>query len=113
MHELSVTEGLLAIVLEHAEKAGAARILGIDLRVGEMSGLVDESLQFYFDFLSRDTVAAGARLRFTRVAARFACRQCGAEFEPGDRDWACPECGAVGGNIVAGRELLIESIEVE
>ncbi len=113
MHELSVTQNLLAVVLEHAERAGAERVTRIDIQVGALTGLVDESIQFYFDFVSRDTPAAGARLAFTRVPARLRCRACGAEFEPEERDWLCPACGAVAGEVVAGRELLVQSIEVE
>ncbi len=113
MHELSVTQGLLAVVLEHAEKAGARRVIRIDLRVGAMAGVVDESIQFYFDFLSRETPAEGAQLSFTHVPARFSCRGCGGEFEPGERNWVCPACGAVGGDIVAGQEMTVESIEIE
>jgi len=113
MHELSVTQNLLAIVLEHAERAGARRVTRIDLRIGALTGIVDESVQFYFDFVSRDTPAAGARLAFTHIPARLRCRSCGVEFEPEDRDWLCPGCGATGGDVVAGRELTIESIEVE
>jgi len=113
MHELSVTQSLLSLVLEHAGRAGAARVTRIDIRVGALTGLVDESIQFYFDFISRDTPAAGARLAFTHVAARLRCRACGVEFQPQERDWHCPECGAVAGEVVAGRELLVQSIEVE
>ncbi len=113
MHELSVTQSLLAVVLEHAEKADARRVTRINLRIGEMSGIVDESIQFYFDFLAKDTLAEGAQLGFTRVPVRFACRGCGGEFEPEERNWACPICGTTGGEIIAGREMSVESIEVE
>ena len=112
VHELSVTQGMLGIVLEHAEKAKAKRVIRIDLRIGELSGIVDESIQFYFDFLSRDTPAEGARLSFIRVPLRLACRSCDTEFEPQDRDWVCPACGATGGRIIAGQEMSVDSIEV-
>ncbi|MCL6431840.1 MAG: hydrogenase maturation nickel metallochaperone HypA [Anaerolineae bacterium] len=113
MHELSVTQALLSIVLEHAEKAGAKRVIAVDLKVGEISGVVDDSVRLYFEFLSRDTPAAGARLHFTHVRARLLCRGCGSEFEPGEAEWLCPQCGATGGQLIAGRELMVESIEVE
>ncbi len=113
MHELSVTQHLLSIVLEHAEKASAKRILRVNLQIGALSGIIDESVQFYFDFIGRDTLAEGAKLCFTHVPARFRCAQCGQEFEPGERDWDCPECGATGGRLIAGQEMTIESIEVE
>ncbi len=113
MHELSVTQNLLAVVLEHATRAGAQRVTRIDLRIGALTGIVDDSIQFYFDFTSRGTLAEGAQLAFTHVAARFRCRQCGVEFEPEERDWLCPGCGATGGDVVAGREFTVDSIEVE
>lgn len=113
MHELSVTQGILAVVLEHAQEAKARRVTRVDLRIGDMSGIVDDSVQFYFDFLSRDTLAEGARLHFVRVPVRFRCHNCNTEFEPKDRDWVCPNCGSIGGQIIAGQEMAVESIEVE
>ncbi len=113
MHELSITQSLLAVVIEHAEKAGARRVTHVNLRIGGLAGIVDESVQFYFDFLSRGTLAEGACLGFTHVPVRFRCRACAHEFEPEGRAWACPSCGEIGGEITAGREMYVESIEVE
>jgi hydrogenase nickel incorporation protein HypA/HybF len=113
MHELSITQSMLDVVLEHAQRAGAKDVVRIDLRIGQMSGIVDESIQFYFDFISRDTLAEGARLVIHHVPARFSCLSCSTEFEPGERDWVCPNCGATGGRIVAGQEMAVESIEVD
>lgn len=113
MHELAITEEILRIAVEHAERAGATRIVDINLVIGELSSVVDDSVQFYFDFISPGTVAEGAELHFRRVPARLRCRACGHEFEPASTDWRCPSCRTIGGDVIAGREFNMESIEVE
>ncbi len=113
MHELSITQSVLNIVTEHAERAGAKRVTAINLVVGELTGFVDDSIQFYFDMLSPDTLAEGAQLNIRRVPARMRCRACGAEHVPQGLNWLCPECQAIGGEIISGREFSVESIEVE
>jgi len=114
MHELPVTQSILDIALRHAQKANASRILAINLTIGELTGFVDDSIQFYFDFLSQDTPAAGARLSIERIPPCARCRLCGVEYAPPDsRLWTCPECGALGGDVIAGKEFFVSSIEVE
>ncbi len=113
MHELPVTEEILRIVLEHAREAGAPRVLQVNLVVGDLTSFVDDSIQFYFDFLTKGTEAENAVLQIARVPARVKCHQCGGEFAPRGVDWLCPQCEALGGEVLAGRELYIESIEVE
>ncbi len=112
MHELAVTEDILRIVKEHAENAGASRVTDITIVVGDMSSFIDDSIQFYFDQLSPGTIAEGATLHFKRIQTRFRCRQCDAEFSPDRLDWRCPACGAMGGEVIAGKEFYVESIEV-
>ncbi len=114
MHELAVTQSILDIALRHAEQAGAQSIEAINLVIGDLTGFVDDSIQFYFEFLSQDTIAQGATLHFERVPARVRCPQCGAEYIPSNtRLWTCPECDALGGEIIAGREFSVTSIEVD
>jgi hydrogenase nickel incorporation protein HypA/HybF len=113
MHELAVTEEILRVAIEHAERAHASRIIDIHLVIGDLSTIVDDSVQFYFDFLSPDTIAAGAKLHFTRVPARLRCRQCAHEFEPKAMDWHCPQCNTLGGEVTAGKEFYVDSLEVE
>lgn len=113
MHELAVTQNMLQLALEHAERAGAKRVRRINLVIGALSGIVDDSVQFYFDFVSQGTPAEGAQLTFERVPARFRCRSCGHEYEFRDDNWTCPVCQSLGGEIVAGREFYLDSIEVE
>ncbi|MBN1954976.1 MAG: hydrogenase maturation nickel metallochaperone HypA [Anaerolineae bacterium] len=113
MHELSVTQSVLEIVLTHAEQAGASRVQRVNIVIGELSGIVGESVQFYFDFVSKDTLAEGAELVFRRTPAQFRCQACGATYEPQGADWTCPLCHQLRPEAIGGQELLIESIEVE
>ncbi|HDN78834.1 MAG TPA: hydrogenase maturation nickel metallochaperone HypA [Chloroflexi bacterium] len=113
MHELAVTQGMLSVVLEHAEKAGAKKVTDIYLVIGDLSTFVDDSVQFYFDFLSKGTLAEGATLHFRRVPATFRCWDCGNTFTHNGRDLSCPRCGGSRLEIIAGKEFYVESIEVE
>ena len=113
MHELSVTEEILKIALEHARQAHADRVLRVDLVVGELTGFSGESIQFYFDLLSRGTEAEKAALSIKRIPTRARCRACQEEFSPDGMNWACPRCGDLMEEVVSGKEFYVHSIEVE
>lgn len=112
MHEFSIVTHLLETVETQAHQLEADRVLAINLVVGERSGLVNESLCFYFEMLAPGTVAEGARLNIRRNSMRFECRPCGTEYTPPPGDFHCPNCGAVGQVIDDASEMLIESIEI-
>jgi hydrogenase nickel incorporation protein HypA/HybF len=113
MHELSVTEQLLNIVLEHARKARAKQVLKVNVVIGDFTGFVNESIQFYFELLSKGTEAEKASVAITRIPCRIRCRECRQEFQPDGSDWRCPQCGGPMEEVLGGRELYVESIEVE
>ncbi|MBN2240227.1 MAG: hydrogenase maturation nickel metallochaperone HypA [Dehalococcoidales bacterium] len=113
MHELSITENILSITLDKARQADAVRVSGVNLVIGELSGIVGECVDFYFKIISKDTIAADAVLYIQQPPTRFRCRDCGAEFTPEGQMWECPDCGRKNYEIVSGRDLYIESIEVE
>jgi hydrogenase nickel incorporation protein HypA/HybF len=113
MHELAVTENILAVAMRHAEQAGACRIVGIDMVLGQLSSLIDDSIQFYWDIISRGTLAEGATLHFIRTAAVLECLACHHTFPPATDTFACPQCHSLTVKVVSGDELRLESIEVE
>lgn len=113
MHELLVTESILNIVLDKAKEAQAGKITGVSLVIGELSGFVPECIEFYFDVLSKDTIAQGAALHFELVPAQVCCRACLTTFSPQDNQWACPRCRGLNVEIVGGRELYVRNMEVE
>ena len=112
MHELGITQNLLSLALQHAEPAGVKQITGLNLVIGELSSVVDESVQFYWDFVSKGTIAQGAQLNFERIPAAFTCLECGTEF-PRSMHYVCPTCGSERVKIARGEEFFLKSIEVE
>ena len=113
MHELPVTQSLLDLALEHAAKAGGGLITALDLVIGDLSGVVDESIRFYWEIIAEGTPAAGAELRFRRVALELACGACGVTFAPSGEDYRCTKCGSPDVGVITGREFFLESIDLE
>jgi hydrogenase nickel incorporation protein HypA/HybF len=113
VHELSITQSILEIVLKQAEQAHAKKVTKISLVIGEMTGVVSDSVQFYLDILTKETIAAGARVSFTLVPSKAICRNCNQIFELKEFDWTCPHCQGNIIDVTTGKELIVESIEVE
>jgi hydrogenase nickel incorporation protein HypA/HybF len=113
MHEMSVTQELLEMALAEAKKNGAKSVTQINLVIGSLSGVVAESVQFYFDFLSQGTAAQDARVNVKTAPFEVRCRKCQTVFQPEDECWSCPQCQQWEVEILSGKELYLESIEVE
>ncbi len=114
LHELPITQGLLSVVVETATQAGAERVHSIDIVIGELTSIVDDSVQFYFDILSRGTVAEGAELRFRREPATATCLDCGHSFAVRPPLIVeCPQCHSALIRVSGGNEFYVQSIEVD
>ncbi len=113
MHELSVVESILDISLRHADQNGASRIVRINLVLGELTGIVDNCITFYWEMLAKDTIASKAEINFRKVPVVARCTACSEEFTPEEHDLTCPKCGEVKAELVHGREFQVESIEIE
>ena len=113
MHELSVAESILEIALRNGEQAKAGKITDLYLVIGQLSSIVDDSIQFYWDIIAKGTLAEGAQLHFQRIQTHLKCDNCAIEFVPEDGDFACPECNSYKVEIVSGDEFYFEAIEVE
>lgn len=113
MHELAVTENILKIALKHAGDANRPRITDVYLVIGDLSSIVDDSVQFYWDILCKDTIAAGAQLHFKRIPTTLACARCSHKYTPSGDDLACPQCGGADITVIAGEEFYLDAIDVD
>lgn len=113
MHELSVTEGLLNIITDQVKGTDVRKVCTVNLVIGDLASIVDDSVQFYFDILSKGTVAENALLAITRVTPEFRCQSCGHNFRRENHSYRCSACGGNDVKIIRGQEFYIESIEVE
>lgn len=113
MHELSVIEGVLQIANTAARDHAAVRVCVVRMKIGSLSGVVEDSLRFAFEVLRVDTESADADLVIETVRARCSCPACGVDFEPDTVVYACPECGALSHKLLAGREIEVSSVELE
>jgi hydrogenase nickel incorporation protein HypA/HybF len=116
MHELPITESILNIVLKHAGMNNARQVMSIHLQVGKLSDLEDVWLQRYFDYLSKGTVAEGAKLKIERTPVRVQCSACPVSYEAEVAEignLVCPACGGNRGTLLSGREYFIKTMEVQ
>ena len=113
MHEMALAEGILDIVLSYADKNGAKKVSEISVLVGEMTGVVPESLVFCFTSLSKGTKAENAKLVLKHVPLMGKCLDCGLETKIEHYNFTCPNCASVRMEVISGRELRVESLEAD
>jgi hydrogenase nickel incorporation protein HypA/HybF len=102
---------MVDMALEVADKNGGGRVVGMRLLLGDMTSLEAETLRFAFDVVSRGTGVEGCALQIVRVPNRLRCRGCGAE-RGGDLLDPCV-CGLPGGEVLEGREMRVDTIDIE
>jgi hydrogenase nickel incorporation protein HypA/HybF len=113
MHELPVVENILSTVLISAKTNSGKKVAQINLVVGDLSSIVDDSLQYYFDLLSKNTLAESAKLSIKRVPAIAVCADCNSKIPATlPLSGSCRKCHSQNIHIDGGLEFFIDSIEI-
>ncbi|MBM3289920.1 MAG: hydrogenase maturation nickel metallochaperone HypA [Candidatus Hydrogenedentes bacterium] len=110
MHELAIVKRILDLALDVSRENGALPIARVAVDVGALQNVVPEMMSFAFTAISVGTDAEGAEFDWTEVPAEVVCESCEAMFRPEAPMWTCPECGAGGGRVVRGDELVLRSV---
>jgi hydrogenase nickel incorporation protein HypA/HybF len=122
MHELSLASAVHETAIRHA---GGQPVRSVQMRIGRLRQVVPDSLRFYFEVVSRDTLAEGAEMELELIDALLRCGECGGEWDPAPAPaedqgelmpvpmFRCPGCRAGGAEVLRGEEFEVESITIE
>lgn len=114
MHEMSIVQALIEQVEAEVERSGEPGVVvGLDVIIGRLSGVHVDSIEFAFELLSPGTIAENAELRVSRPTAVVNCHECASSQLMDEILMSCPDCGSGDVTIEGGRELLLQSIELE
>lgn len=113
MHEMSLAEGVLDLVVAAARREAAMRVRLVVLEIGQLSAVEPEALRFCFDAVTRDTLAADAVLEIEEVPGSGWCAHCAATVPMAERYSECPQCGGYPLQPTAGTEMRVREIGIE
>nr|CRH04390.1 Hydrogenase expression/formation protein HypA [Candidatus Magnetococcus massalia] len=113
MHEMSLCEGVVELLQEHATAQGFSRVKTVWLEIGQLSGVEVEAMRFCFDAVTRDTLADGAKLEIIAQAGEAWCLICEKQVEVTQRFDACPTCGSYQLHVTGGDVMRVKELEVE
>jgi hydrogenase nickel incorporation protein HypA/HybF len=114
MHELSIVSSIVDSVTESLEAYPGAKVKEVRLRVGALASVVEDSLQFCYGIATERTALEGSTLVVRILPVVMHCNPCNAEVEITSlQSFRCPKCDGPVGDLRQGRELEIESIEIE
>jgi len=113
MHETSIAQNLLSIILEKAKECNAKRITKVTLKIGEFAGINQESLKFAFKNLTQKSIVERAIVEIIPLPLLGKCRKCEKEFTINREEFKCPKCGCLELDIISGEDLYIDNIEIE
>jgi len=113
MHEMGIASQIARIALEHLPPDEPLRVRALRLKIGKLTAIVPQSLRFCLEVVCRETALAGAEVVIEEIPVRAHCQDCGAESEISEPPFWCSACKSVKLDILSGREMLIDSLEVE
>ncbi len=112
MHELAIAQNILEIVQQSVTEEQAPDVKWVRIRVGQLSGIVPDSLDFCFSAIVGETNMRQASLAIEQVPTISRCKECGHRFELEDMNFACPACSSTDLELLTGRELQVVEIEL-
>jgi hydrogenase nickel incorporation protein HypA/HybF len=114
MHELSIVEALIEQVDREVKRAGTpGTVRRVELSIGRFSGVNAGCLQFAFNLLVEKTPLEKAEIVIHEPKAVCRCQNCNVQSEVEEFIIQCPRCGSDAVTLEGGRDLMLQSIELE
>lgn len=122
MHEASIAQSIVQVVLREAEKQDARKVESVELEIGKLTFLGPDQIEFWVKNGFKDTLAEEAEIIFHQPSGEIACDACGYQGELVLREdpafhlalpsFSCPQCGKTPIRITRGKEALIRRIRI-
>jgi hydrogenase nickel incorporation protein HypA/HybF len=113
VHEIGIASSILECVVAEAQKHPGVQVLAVGVRIGELSAVDKDALDFAFEAITRDTEWEHLKLEVQWCPRRQKCLSCAEEFSDPGFDLTCPKCGADNSTCIGGTELDIAYLELE
>lgn len=113
MHELSIALSIIEGAEEELRRRGGSRVSAVHLKLGLLSGVVQEALQFSYELVCAGTLLEGSKLIIEEIPIRIYCSACNVEGEPVSlQHLHCASCGAPLSRVIQGTELELTALEL-
>ena len=113
MHEMGIALQIVEIATASIPPdAGNVQVEKINLKIGKLAAVVPDSLRFCFDVVIKDTPLDGAKLVIEELPVVARCNDCNTQWTIHSPAFTCDNCASGSLEIISGRELDIESIEI-
>ena len=113
MHEMTIAMNIVDIICQKANEEDASKVNSIDLEIGELSGVMIDSLKFCFEAACKNTIADNALLKINQIKAIAVCKSCEKEFKMDNDFTPCPTCNDYNFELVKGKEFSIKSFNID
>ncbi len=113
MHEMSLAQNIVEIVRQHVAEEGLSDVRRIKIKVGELAGVLSDSLDFCFSALVEGTPLGHATLDIVAVPAILRCEQCGAEGKAEFPYSSCANCNGNRLTLISGSELQVVEFQLD
>ena len=111
MHELSIAQDMIDIIRQHMPEN--RKVKSVKIVVGDMAGVVPDSLEFCFQVITTGTPLEGVKLNIEKVGIELQCKECLGNFTTDEPVFLCPYCNSTDVILLKGKELLVSEIEIE
>lgn len=113
MHEMSLMSSIFDIIHSTIAEHQPQKVTKVSLKVGDLTNALPDALQMAFEVFAKDTIVEGAVLEIIRIPVKIRCIECGKETILEVPSFLCPHCESLGVEVLSGRELQIDSLEVD
>lgn len=113
MHEMSVAQNIIEIVRDHIPQGSEEKVTKIRLKIGELSGVIPDSLLFCFDILKNGSTLRNAVVEVEHVPITARCQSCNIISQLEYGVFFCTNCYGSNIELLTGKELYIVDIELD